>query len=212
MRILLALLVLFCATAQAQVPTQCEQYRAAITRSAYRTFGPSAPVALLAAQIHQESGCREAARSRVGALGLTQFMPATAADMALRHPDVCAPANPFSADWAIRCRDRYMSDLLRQFRGGDREADDWGMALSAYNGGAGWVNRDQRMCRANVPLLFPCEPCNPTRWWGNIELTPDPRRARWAVKENRGYPHRIMCVIAPRYIAQGWGRGVECPE
>ena len=204
--LLLALLLALDSLAQS---FPCEQYRTIIARSAYKTFGPDAPVADLTAQAHQESGCKPDAKSKAGAQGLTQFMPATAADMAARHPDVCAPAQPFSPVWSIRCRDRYMREQLQRFADAATESDQWAFALSAYNGGAGWVNRDKLVCTKAPP--FTCPICDPLRWWDNVELSPDLRRSPANIRENRGYPKRIMCVIAPRYAAAGYGRMIGCP-
>lgn len=191
--------------------TLCGQYQALIKRSAFRTFGPEAPVSTLAAQLHQESACRPDANSRAGAQGLAQFMPATAADMAARHADVCQPAQPFSAQWAVQCRDRYMRDLLRQYRNSASESDQWAFALSAYNGGGGWVTRDKLVCQTpKYPQT--CAVCDPSRWWGNVELHFDTRRAPSNVKENKSYPRRIMCQLAPRYELQGWGRAIPCED
>lgn len=132
-------------------PAAAEQYRAAMTRSAYRIHGPGAPVALEAGQIHQESAWQPQATSWAGAQGLAQFMPGTAADMAARFPGDCAPANPFSPAWAFACRDRYMASLRRQLQpmgGGLTECARWVFALRAYNGGMGWVIRDRRKAAA----------------------------------------------------------------
>jgi soluble lytic murein transglycosylase-like protein len=138
------------AIARAQTP--CLQYNRDVLRSAWTTFGPGAPVADLFAQLHVESACRPGARSRVGAEGLAQFMPATAADMARLHPEQCAPANPFDPAWAIRCRDRYMRSLLRQQRAmiepALTECRAWWFAYRAYNGGQGWNTRDRRAALA----------------------------------------------------------------
>lgn len=185
-----------------EAQTLCGQYQALIKRSAFRTFGPSAPVATLVAQLHQESACRPNVSSRAGAQGLSQFMPATAADMAKNHPDVCSPANPFSAAWAIQCRDRYMRDLLRQVDGASSEADQWAFALSAYNGGLGWVRRDQAVCRHT-------HGCDPLVYWNSVENVYDKRRSPANIRENRHYPVRIMCELSPRYLS--WGRMIECP-
>ena len=73
---LLALSVAF-APASAQVPPEAHRYRLTLVREAQRAWGLDAPVAALAAQVHQESGWRPDAVSRVGARGLAQFMPAT---------------------------------------------------------------------------------------------------------------------------------------
>ena len=199
-RLTLLVLLLAASTAAAAVPPASAHYRRAITAQAHAQFGPGAPVATLAAQLHQESAWNPAARSSVGAQGLAQFMPATAADMARRHPAACAPANPLSARWAIRCAARYDADLHRAITAAT-PCDRWAMTLSAYNGGLGWVYRDQRAAaRAGLDRR---------RWWNNTALVNAGRSAAsW--RENRGYPRRILRVLAPRYVAAGWGASA-CP-
>jgi hypothetical protein len=80
--------------------------------------------ALLAAQIHQESGFNPAARSPAGAQGIAQFMPGTARSYGLR--------NPFDPKQSIDAQAHMMRDLLRQF-------GDVRLALAAYNAGSGAV-------------------------------------------------------------------------
>lgn len=72
-------LVLVCALlalalpVQAQVPQAAQQYRALLVRTAHAVWGLDAPVAVLAAQIHQESAWNAQAISRVGAqIGATK--------------------------------------------------------------------------------------------------------------------------------------------
>lgn len=179
-----------------------EQYRAAMTRSAYRIHGPAAPIATLAGQIHQESAWQPLARSPVGAEGLAQFMPATAADMAARFAADCAPANPFSPAWAFACRDRYMQTLLRQVRSqgpGLTECSRWVFALRAYNGGMGWVLWDRAEARRNG--------VNPDDWaqvqpYRGTNPRTGARRSDANHRENTEYPARILWLQA-RYAA--WG-------
>ena len=88
------------ASAQA-VPREAQRYQLTLKREAQRVWGLDAPMATFGAQIHQESRWRSDARSPVGALGLAQFMPATAdwiggMDAGLRER---APLNP---TWALR--------------------------------------------------------------------------------------------------------------
>ena len=89
-------LVLVCALlalalpVQAQVPQAAQQYRALLVRTAHAVWGLDAPVAVLAAQIHQESAWNAQAISRVGAQGLAQFMPATATWIAGVDPALAA--------------------------------------------------------------------------------------------------------------------------
>ena len=47
---------------------------------------------------------------------------------------------------------------------------------------------------------------DPAQWWGNVEHVST--RARWAFKENREYPARIMLRL--QLIYQSWGPGVVC--
>lgn len=205
-----AILIAATATATAQVPERCRAYQRQITTEAHTVFGLSAPVATLAAQIHQESGCRADAVSRVGAGGLAQFMPATARDMARIYPSELGPADVTNPRWAIKAQARYMRDLTRSTPG-KTECDTWAFGLAAYNGGLGWVRRDQAACRAQVqPMADHCAPCSADRWFGNVELTPDPRRSPANIRENRGYPIRILLTLTPRYVSAGYGRGVTC--
>jgi soluble lytic murein transglycosylase-like protein len=97
------------------------QYRAPILRSGSRwNVSPG----LLAAQLMAESGFNPRAASPAGALGIAQFMPATAQSYGLR--------DPFDPVAAIDAQAHLMSDLLRRFRSVP-------LALAAYNAGSGAV-------------------------------------------------------------------------
>ena len=97
------------------------QYRPALLRSASRwNVSPG----LLAAQLMAESGFNPRAVSPAGALGIAQFMPATARSYGLR--------DPFDPIASIDAQAHLMSDLLRQFHSVP-------LALAAYNAGAGAV-------------------------------------------------------------------------
>ncbi len=81
--------------------------------------------------VHAESGFRNHATSPVGAIGLTQLMPATARWLQrgvtrsdLRNPDV-----------NLRIGFRYLRDLIDKYEG------DTELALTAYNRGPGTVDR-----------------------------------------------------------------------
>lgn len=83
------------------IPRAAQQYRATLTRAAHATWGMDAPVSVLAAQIHTESGWNNEARSPVGAQGLAQFMPSTAAWLPEVAPETGKPA-PFNPGWSLR--------------------------------------------------------------------------------------------------------------
>ncbi len=92
-----------------------------LTRAAQRW---NVSATLLAAQIYAESTFNPFARSRAGALGIAQFMPATAKAMGLN--------DPFDAEQAIDAQAHLMRDLLRRF-------GSVPLALAAYNAGPGRV-------------------------------------------------------------------------
>jgi soluble lytic murein transglycosylase-like protein len=192
--------ILWSSPTAAQVPKACEQYRAELSRSAYRILGPSAPVATQAAHIEQESGCNRDAVSWAGAQGLAQFMPATAADMARLHSE-CSPANPFDPRWAFACRDRYMRSLIASQRPMSGKAvatcDAFAFALKSYNGGLGWVNRDRRLT---------AERGGNADDWLTVN-THNAGRKPSAFNENAGYvPHILR--RQEKYISAGWGDGI----
>ena len=96
-------------------------YREPLLRSAARW---NVSAALLAAQLMAESGFDPRAVSPAGALGIAQFMPATARSIGLR--------DPFDPIASIDAQAHLMSNLLRQFHSVP-------LALAAYNAGSGAV-------------------------------------------------------------------------
>ncbi|MFT4034228.1 MAG: transglycosylase SLT domain-containing protein [Patulibacter sp.] len=96
----------------------------------------SVGAALLAAQLWQESRFDPNAVSPVGAAGIAQFMPGTAASYGL------TPAERFDPAKAIDAQGHLMHDLLRQFASVP-------LALAAYNAGPGNVQRC--MCVPAIP-------------------------------------------------------------
>ena len=113
----------------------------------------------LAAQIHRESACRPEAQSRVGAQGLTQFMPKTWRDIAPQTRPSCAEISPFDPSCAIRAQIVYMRQGRRRVGVWATESDLVAASLAGYNGGVGWVLRERRACSQDAR-------CSPMRWWG----------------------------------------------
>lgn len=194
-RAALALLVAFVAGAAcAQVPRDAEKYRRDIVRNARLVWGLDAPVAVFAAQVQQESEFREDAKSYVGAQGLAQFMPTTATWIAGAYRDL-DPPEPNNPAWALRALVTYDRHLWERTFAAN-ECERAAKMLSSYNGGAGWVARDERAALAAG--------LDPLRWFDHVETVNAGRSAsNW--RENRGYPRRILRTLAPRYVAAGWG-------
>ena len=91
--------------------------------AATMTYG--LPAKLLSRMAYQESRYNPAAVSPVGAVGLMQFMPATAASFGLD------PTDPQASIFAAA---KYMRQLYDRFQ-------SWPLALAAYNWGPGNVAR-----------------------------------------------------------------------
>jgi hypothetical protein len=106
------------ASSQAGLPSFVPaRFREAIARASSRW---NVPGNLLAAQLLAESNFNPLAVSPVGASGIAQFMPGTAASYGLR--------DPFDPVEAIDAQAHLMSDLLGQF-------GEVSLALAAYNAG-----------------------------------------------------------------------------
>lgn len=83
------------------------------------------PEAIIRAVMRQESGGNPSARSPVGAIGLMQFMPGTAAGMGI---------NPADPDQAVLAGAKYLKANYEKF-------GSWKKAIAAYNAGPGAVQK-----------------------------------------------------------------------
>lgn len=177
-----------------QVPDVAKRWQRDLTRQTRLEWGLDAPVATFAAQVETESNFRTDARSPVGALGLAQFMPATAKWISGANSALAAD-EPLNPQWALRALaayDRYL--WLRQPLAAT-DCDRAAFMLSGYNGGETALAREQDTC-----LTFGCDP---DRWWGQVELMRGRGAAAW--RENRNYPKRIR---AREPVYASWGRGL----
>lgn len=179
----------------AQIPTAALAHRRVLIANARAVWGLTAPVAVVAAQIHQESGWRVDAKSKY-ASGLAQFTPDTATWISGVYPELVSN-QPLSPAWALQAVVRY-DDFLLQRMTAATPCDRWAFTLSAYNGGEGNLRKDVALAKKSG--------ADPTRWWGHVEHFSN--RAGWAFHENREYEKRIMLLIQPRYLT--WGPGVDC--
>lgn len=184
------------ADAVAQVPPNAHRYRAELTRAAHSQWGLDAPTPVFAAQIHQESGWRADAVSRVGAKGMAQFMPATARwwcnRVGLDRAD-CTPTNPV---WALRALVGY--DKFLYDRTPDRFSafDRWWLTLRGYNGGEGHWQAESRTTGVPLPSRHDIDAaCGKSR--RHVSHCP----------ENLGYPARILGMLQQRYAS--WGVTID---
>lgn len=199
-----ALVLLGCAlcmpvhAAAVTIPADSVRYRVQLERVAGAQFGMDAPVARIAAQLHQESGWRPSARSPY-AQGLAQFTPATAAWLPQICPEVGTP-DPWDAGWSIRavvCYDAWLHGRAP----GATACDRWAMTLSAYNGGESARDRETRMAYEARD--------HPVIWFGQVERQRSRSAAAW--RENRNYVSRILLTLEPAYLDAGWPGSAVCP-
>ncbi len=100
---------------------------------------------LFVRQFRQESEFNPAALSAAGAIGIAQFMPATAASMGV---------DPFDPVQSLYGAARLMADLSAQYHG------DYAMALAAYNAGPGYVQAAIKQGGSNWRAFLPAETQN----------------------------------------------------
>lgn len=188
----LALLAWSMPAAHAQIPPEAARYRQTLLREAQAQWGLNAPVAALAAQVHQESGWRSDAVSRAGAVGMAQFMPPTArwwCEFTGTAPGDCLPNNP---TWALRAMTGYDRYLFERVPAGMTDYDRLWLALRGYNGGEGHWQAEARSTGLRQPTRQQIDAaCGKAR------------RSVVHCPENLGYPQRILTVLQPRYAA--WG-------
>jgi len=123
---------------QARVPREAISlfyplaYRGEVETAARRE---QLPASLVLAMIHQESGFDASARSRSGARGLMQLMPATGRELARRLGLRYSTARLDDPDLSVRLGSRYLRQMLDRFDGSVE------LALAGYNGGPGRISR-----------------------------------------------------------------------
>jgi membrane-bound lytic murein transglycosylase MltF len=118
----------------------------------------SLPYLLVAAQAYQESGINQEAKSSVGAVGVMQIKPETAAGAPISIPDV------HTVDKNIEAGTKYFRFMMdRYFKNEPMDQINKGLfTLASYNAGPGRV--------ANLRKKAAAEGLNPNLWFNNVEL------------------------------------------
>lgn len=185
--LLLLILALFVFVLVLCAPRQCHatnRYDGLIKKYASRFFGQEWAQEnwqVIKAQIHQESSFRPTARSRHGATGLMQTMPATgrriAKELGIKH----VPTDPESSIAMGCCYDAKMSRMFDEERGWENIR----FMLSAYNAGPGRIIHAQNQAEQ-------CDRC--TNKWECIK--------RFVPRETMFYVERIHEYYL-EYVAYG---------
>lgn len=110
---------------------------------------------LLAAQAFQESGFDPQAVSFMGAMGLMQLMPRTAADVGVSQSEV------FNAESNIRGATRLISKLNTHYSAISNPQERINFILAAYNAGPGHVDDARTLARKYGK--------NPNVWHANVD-------------------------------------------
>lgn len=180
------------AAAPPSPPPAAARYRLTLRRAAHTAWGLDAPVAALAAQVHQESAWNPRAVSRAGARGLAQFMPATATWWCQRTGTAAADCLPHNPTWALRAMVGYDRFLFERAPTYLHAFDRYWLALRAYNGGEAHVRAEAAASGRPLPSRAQIDAaCGKAR------------RAPVHCAENLAYPRRILLDLQPRYA--GWG-------
>jgi membrane-bound lytic murein transglycosylase MltF len=178
-------------SAEDHIPERAYQYRKMLHAEVRRQWGfalPAAAIAIGGGTIQQESGWDPRAESPY-AKGLTQFTDATWKDMVALDGSIAAIGDIWNPHAAIRAMCFYHRRLWDALPAADDDAR-FAFVLSAYNGGAGFLRRDQRQAAAAGQ--------DPTRWFGHVELYST--RTAAAFRENRDYVRKILLRWRPLYI------------
>lgn len=176
-----------------EVVNRVMKYRQFFMQEICFNFGcPKAPIFF--GQVHQESRWVDTAQSKY-ASGIAQFTPDTAKWInqlyAKDLKELCPSTSgcPLDPKWALRSLTLYMKRLHTSYAFAKTEEDRFGFSLAAYNGGAGWIPKEQKKAEE--------EHFDSALWFGGVEITCV--RAEWACRENREYPDIILHKWKPMY-------------
>jgi soluble lytic murein transglycosylase-like protein len=144
------------------------------------------PEGFIVGLIHTESNWNVYAKSPAGAVGLGQFMPATAQDLSNRYAAKLHPVNYYDANWQFAAIAIYVKELdwlHEREKMYSVRCNRLGSIASAYNGGFRWAKKRWELSGKSEDF------------WGTVRKI-NPGILESAQKENQGYPVKI-------YVNQG---------
>lgn len=156
-----------------------ERYDPVFKKYTKRYFGVGTDWRWFKAQGMAESDLTPTARSRVGARGIMQLMPATYSQIQSALPHFGRIDDP---EWNIAAGILHDRDLWRLWSRDVPEAERWQFTFAAYNAGEGTIQRARRAALARQ--LDHCA-------WADIERVA-PEVERWRYTETLGYVRRIQ--------------------
>jgi membrane-bound lytic murein transglycosylase MltF len=146
-----------------------ERFRAVV--NLFRKYGDKYDLdpLLMTAQGYQESGLDQSKRSRVGAIGVMQVMPATARDKAVNIPDI------ERLESNIHAGIKYIRWVMDNFYNEPAitPLNKGLFAFASYNAGPARV--------ASLRKQAAAEGLDPNKWFGNVELVAAKRIGRETV-------------------------------
>ena len=152
---------------------------------------------MMAAQGYQESRLDQKVKSPVGAVGIMQVMPATAAGAPVKIPNIHTEENNIHA--GVRMMHFLVKDYFDE-PGLDRMNRTL-FAIAAYNAGPAKI----RSCRQKAKAMG----YDPNRWFGNVEVA----TAKVVGRETTQYVANIYkYYLAYRMAAETKSRRVEAAE
>lgn len=157
-------------------------------------MGAGAPTGMLAAQVWQESNCREGLTSGANARGLTQFIDPTA-DLVEKIDPMLRQLARQSPRWAFRAQAVLMQNLFDRHKAFDA-CERWAKSLASYNQGERWTFRAEQIV----------DPSAAPYWFGGIE-TINPGKSTANYRETVQYVRRILVRHEPLFVGAGWTPG-----
>jgi len=174
---LAALLCLLPAALSAQVADK-GKYDDIFRKYSKRFFGPGFDWQYFKAQAMAESDMIPSARSRVGATGLMQLMPATYNEIKAKKPELGAIDDP---EFNIAAGIMHSRGIWVSLKEHEQEEERLRFMFASYNAGQGTIRRAKGVAKAAQ--------LDPTTWT-NIESVA-PTVGRWRYKETLPYVRKI---------------------